>query len=398
MKKISKYYFVFILLILFYGKHYGQKLSPYAEISVLTCDPGNELYSTFGHSAIRIKDPVLRIDNVYNYGTFNFNTPGFYLKFIKGQLDYMLSVAPYRYFILSYKKNKRAVKEQVLNLDEKQKNMMFGMLSLNAMPENRYYRYDFLKDNCSTRVLKIINEALNGKLKYPDKITDNEMTYRQMLMPYLEGKDWERFGINLALGRPVDKTVSVEEATFLPDYLYLFIEKSRIKTPSKNKPLVKKVNMLYAPAEKTNIKSLILTPNRVFWSLLIFILLITLYEIKYGKYFSALDKTFLFIYGLAGLSILFLWAGTEHSSVVNNQNIIWASPLFFIAAFMIKRNNGNLLNTFFLIYAILIFIGFITDLLFIPLFDKAAAPLELIAVLRLSLMYFRIKFTRRMPY
>ncbi|MCD6555811.1 MAG: DUF4105 domain-containing protein, partial [Bacteroidales bacterium] len=146
---------LFIVFFLISEINFGQVLSPYAEVSIITCAPGNELYSTFGHSAIRIKDPVLRIDNVYNYGTFNFETPGFYMKFTRGKLDYMLSVSPYRYFVMSYIQEKRAIKEQVLNLSCPQKTIIFHALKINALPENMYYRYDFLKDNCSTRVLKI---------------------------------------------------------------------------------------------------------------------------------------------------------------------------------------------------------------------------------------------------
>ncbi|MGB5383353.1 MAG: DUF4105 domain-containing protein, partial [Lutimonas sp.] len=65
-------------------------LSDEAEISVITCGPGSELYSTFGHSAFRILDPKRNLDKVYNYGTFNFETPNFYAKFVRGKLLYEL--------------------------------------------------------------------------------------------------------------------------------------------------------------------------------------------------------------------------------------------------------------------------------------------------------------------
>jgi len=379
----------FCIFFFIYGINSGQTLSRYSEISIITCAPGNQLYSTFGHSAIRIKDPVLRIDKVYNYGTFNFETPGFYMKFIRGKLDYMLSVSPYRYFVMSYMQEQRAVKEQILNLSYSQKNNIYQALTINALPQNMYYRYDFLKDNCSTRVLKIISDALKDSLIFPEKISNNQESFREMLMPYLNGKDWERFGINLALGRPVDKVVSVQDASFLPDYLKRIVDNSKIKTGNGFKNFVKQENVLYIPLKEIKSESLVYTPERIFWILLILILSITIFETKRRKNYLILDKTLFFIIGFIGLNILFLWFATDHSSVVTNQNIIWASPLLFFAAFLLRKNNKRYIRLFFLFSAVLILFALITDLFFVNLFDFASTPLELILIVRSSLIYFR---------
>ena len=387
--KILRDFLIFGVFFLIYGVNSGQTLSPYSEISIITCAPGNELYSTFGHSAIRVKDSILRIDKVYNYGTFNFETPDFYTKFIRGKLDYMLSISPYRYFVMSYKQEERAVKEQILNLSYSQKNNIYQALIINALPENMYYRYDFLKDNCSTRVLKIISDALKDSLILPEKISNNQKSFREMLMPYLNGKNWERFGINLALGRPVDRIVSIKNASFLPDYLKIIIDNSKIKTHDGIQYLVKQEKNLYAPSKEMKKKSLVCTPERIFWILLILILSITIFETKSNKYYLILDKTLFFIAGFIGLNILFLWFATEHSSVVNNQNIIWAFPLFFIAAFLLRKNNKKYIRLFFLFSAVVIFSALITNLFFVNLFDVASIPLELILIVRSSLIYFK---------
>lgn len=380
---------LFILLFLISEISIGQKLSPYAKVSIITCAPGNELYSTFGHSAIRVKDPVFRIDKVYNYGTFNFETPGFYMKFVRGKLDYLLSVSPYRYFVISYKQEKRAIYEQILNLSSSQKDSIYKALEINALPENMYYRYDFLKDNCSTRVLKIINNALKDNLILPEKISNEPQTYREMLMPYLKGKDWERFGINLALGRPTDKIVNVEDASFLPDYLKIILDNSEIKTNDGIKPFVLQENTLYYPSQKNIRKSLTINPKRIFWLLLVIILSLTIIETRKNRNYLIFDKTLFFIVGFIGLNILFLWFVTDHSSVVNNQNIIWASPLFFIAAFLLHKNNKKYIRIFFLLSSVLITIFFITDLFFLSLFDSASIPIELILIVRSAMIYLR---------
>ena len=112
--------------MIFSSNSFAQQITDLAEISIITCAPGDELYSTFGHTAIRVKDPVKRIDNVYNYGTFNFETPNFYMKFLRGKLDYMLSVSPYKYFVISYMNENRWIKEQVLNLSISQKKDIYS--------------------------------------------------------------------------------------------------------------------------------------------------------------------------------------------------------------------------------------------------------------------------------
>ena len=118
----------------------GSGLSPAAQVSVITCGPGTELYSTFGHSAFRIKDPVNGLDRVYNYGTFNFNTPNFYVKFARGKLLYELRAYNFGNFLRGYQEENRWVKEQVLNLKNDQVQQVFDFLENNANPENRAYK------------------------------------------------------------------------------------------------------------------------------------------------------------------------------------------------------------------------------------------------------------------
>ena len=141
-------------------------LSPQAEISILTCAPGTELYSLFGHTAIRVSDPYQKIDAVFNYGTFDFRTPHFYLKYAKGLLLYQLSVTSYENFISSYILDDRSVWSQTLQLDSLTKQQLFDNLLKNQLPENRTYLYNFLFDNCSTRVRDMISESIKSPIEW----------------------------------------------------------------------------------------------------------------------------------------------------------------------------------------------------------------------------------------
>ncbi len=387
--KLFKTLFLLSALLLISRIGIGQKLSNDAEVSILICAPGNDLYSTFGHAAIRINDPINRIDYVYNYGTFNFNTPNFYLKFVRGQLDYMMSVSQYKDFIISYMNEKRWIKEQVLDLNYQQKNEIFSFLQNNALPENKYYRYDFFYDNCATRVKDVIKDVLKDKLILPNKITEEGQTFRDLIHIYLQGHDWERFGINLALGRPTDKIVSMEEATFLPDYLGTAFEKSVIIIKGKQKPLIKTSHFLYKPKNKVKKSTTLILPFIVFLIVALIVIILTYFENKNKKYYIILDKTLFFIAGLTGIVILTLWFGTEHTTVVSNWNVLWAMPLFFIAAFLLKEKNKDYLKKFFLGMSVIIFISIIVKLASFWLFDYTIIPFALILMLRSFLIFIK---------
>lgn len=387
MKK--QYLIIFMIFLIFSSNIYAQQITNNAEISIITCAPGNDLYSVFGHTAIRVKDPARRFDKVYNYGTFNFETPNFYLKFARGKLDYMLSVSPYKYFVISYMNENRWIKEQVLNISFTQKKEIFKFLQNNALPENMYYRYDFFYDNCATRVKDVIKNVLSDDMIPADSVTKKGETFKDLFIPYLKGKNWERLGINLALGQPANKIVTADEASFLPDYTEMFFDRSYVIHDGKTVPLVKNKRLLYDPKSKPEKKSSLFTPTLIFWIIFSIFIILTAIEFKSEKYFLNVDKTLFFITGFAGFFILFLWFGTDHKAVVNNWNIIWTIPLYFIVAFVLrKKNNMPGLRIFLLIWSVLLLISVVTDLTFYNLYDNAVIPVILILLIRSPLVYF----------
>ncbi len=387
MKRVT----VILSILLFVGimQHTSaQNLSERTEISIITCDPGNELYSTFGHSAIRVRDPLSRIDKVYNYGTFNFETPNFYLKFTKGQLDYMLTVSYFKHFIISYMKEKRAIREQVLRLTPEQINDTYVFLENNALPENMYYRYDFFFDNCATRVKDVLKNVLKDDIILPENKDADEKSFKELIRPYLKGKDWERFGIHLCLGQPANEIASAEESTFLPDHLEQVFDNTQIRINGSMMPIVKEKRVLFTPKEKLTAESGFFSPFLIFSLILLLTLILRFVEYKKERWFMLLDKTLFFIFGFLGIVILFVWFGTEHKAVVNNWNVLWAMPLWFVAAFMIKRkNNKAFLRIFMLVMTFILALSLILDLTFYDIFDVAAIPVIVALGLRSGMFY-----------
>ncbi len=366
------------------------QLSANAEISVLTCAPSDNIYSAFGHSAIRVKDLTTYTDIVFNYGTFNFNTPNFYIKFAQGKLDYMLSVSNFGPYIEGYKRENRSVSEQVLNLTIEQKQSIINYLINNAKQESKFYRYDFFFDNCATRVYEVINKGTNGKVKFSPPQFSEYKTFRTMLQHYISNKEWLSLGINLIIGMPADKKVSTAEASFLPDYLENIIANSTIMNDGKELPFVKAQNIIFEAKEISSNSNFFSSPAFVLGSLLFIIFVVLILEIYGNRNFIILRQIIFLIYGLAGLLFTLMWALTDHDAVVNNLNIIWASPLnIFVAFFLNSKKLEKIITKYLIIYIITLIIFIIFFFLKRSFFDFNLLPILLIILLVSSNSVFK---------
>ena len=184
-------------------------------ISLLTCSQGRDISSAFGHSALRVKDLRNGRDMVFNYGTFSFQEPHFMLNFLRGDLNYFLSVTSFQQFKRSYDATGRGISEQTLSLTPLQAAELYSFLTDNYKPSNRYYLYDFLQDNCATRIRDIFDRSKDFSIK--DTLTGT--TYRDELTRLVGDRRWMMFGIDLILGARVDREITVRETAFLPDRL-----------------------------------------------------------------------------------------------------------------------------------------------------------------------------------
>ena len=301
------------------------------QISLLSCSPGSELYSTFGHSAIRMKDLKSGKDYVFNYGTFNFKEKNFYLKFMQGKLKYLLSVEPMDNFLYSYMLENRTVYEQVLHLDREQKSALFYALQLNAMPANRAYKYDFFWDNCSTRIRDQFDWVYHDSIQYPVR---SGITFRDYLHKYLTNQPWSRFGIDLILGLPCDAKTHTREAMFLPlemmdVYDSAFYQHHELNTKSK---------VIQAAVGEPVTKPW-LTPFLVFGILMLLVIGTGMFKIKVFNVSSFFYNIIMITVGIAGLIICFLWFISEHTTTDNNLHLIWANPLALLYPFRKKIFN-----------------------------------------------------------
>ena len=331
---------LFILLIFSFSKSINAQahVSVYSEISIVTAGPGTELYEAFGHSAIRLKDPVLNIDLIYNYGIFDFKAPNFYTNFAKGYMLYSLARYDFKYFLASYKKDKRWLKQQVLNLTHKEKQAFFMYLENNALPENKNYLYDPYFDNCATKLKEITKTILKDKVSFNEDYENLGLSFRDLTNKEIYWNTWGSFGLNLIAGIKLDKKATSEEYLFLPDYIYDVFKNATINNENTKEKLVKREDILLNFKESKP-KFSIFNPLIVISFISFIGLFITYNDYKKKKRSKYLDFTLFFISGIIGCILFFFWFFSSHTTAPHNYNILWAFPLNLFVGFVIIKNN-----------------------------------------------------------
>ena len=337
----KKFFAILLVSLLVVNTAYSQKrdmpLSETAWAGLLSCEPSNELYTSFSHSALHICDTAMGIDVVYNYGTFDFNTPHFVWKFATRTLDYCLSRESYRSFIADYTQQRRCVWEQRLNLSRQEVCNLFLMLEFNYQPEYRWYRYDFFRDNCATRIRDMICESLDHReIIYP-KDDRTGKSYREIVYTTNENRPWWRFTVDLALGARCDRDRSTWECAFLPLEMKGQFDTLCVSHPATQiaEPAVKLLEDRREPLKRS------VTPDVCFWTLFVVVLILTFFEQRKGWQLKIMDMLLFIVPALLSLVALFLWFCSAHWCTKWNFNLLWASPLFFYLAGAAVRRKKN---------------------------------------------------------
>lgn len=339
-----KLLFPVVILFTMWQEIKGQKIvGDSLDISLLTCSQGNELYSAFGHSAIRVQDRLNQVDAVFNYGTFDFSQEGFYINFVRGRLLYFLDIDQFESFYNQYKYEGREIRELGLRLTGVEKENILKFLLWNSKRENRFYAYDFFWDNCSTRVRDIFSKELKYKLVWNTAGWDTSITLRNCLKPYVHHLPWVDFGFDLILGLPCEKTAGVMDQTFLPDRLDRLVRNASLQTDSGKLSFIVRDTVLLPSYNIKTSSSPFLSPLSCFTILFIIVSGLTIAERKKKILFPALD--YLMLGGSGFLGFFFLLMGlTEHYSTPWNLNMLWLLPTNLIVLFLPKNKIGDLLR------------------------------------------------------
>jgi hypothetical protein len=349
----NKIFFLFLFLTIVTS--YGQtiSLSKDAHVSVLSCGTGNEVYSLFGHTALRVQDSLNGIDLVYNYGAFDFNTPNFIMKFTKGDLQYFAVVNSFSDFINQYHYEKRSVYEQELDIATKLKQQLFDNLNTSLASGESNYTYKFIDKNCTSMVVDVVNNTLGSTVI--TKKEDTNLTYRSILYPYFDGHFYEKLGTSIIFGTKVDQKGT---QIFLP----LELKKSLEKITFRNQILAKES------------KTLLDYKNEVpfsWWNNTYTYLILLLLIISVNKKSTSLF--YLSLMAVIGLFFGFVGFHSQHLELGYNYNILLFNPALLGLLYLFWTKNRQalyilaLLNLLCLVVYFLIIINKAHLILVLPL-------------------------------
>ena len=324
------------------------------EVSLLTCSPHEEIYSLYGHTALRWHDLRSGEDLAFNWGIFNFQKPYFILRFVFGLTDYELGAIPMKYFMEEYRSVGSSVTEQVLDLTAGEKQRLFLALIKNLQPENRIYRYNYFYDNCSTRPRDIIEQCINGKIQY----TDNKNftpSYREMVSICTRNHPWATFGNDMLLGVKADMATNRQQQEFLPEHLLYDFDRAQIYANGKYRQLVKERRTLVPAGVQIIEQDFLLSPTECACALLILSIGILAFEWQRKKTFLLWDSLLMVAQGLVGL-LLFVMLFSQHPTTSTNLQILLFNPLpFFFLPTVVRRRSTRwwlILSVLFVLFMI----------------------------------------------
>ncbi|MCP9611460.1 DUF4105 domain-containing protein [Coprobacter tertius] len=352
MKPLLLYLFLILAIPFSYGAREDS-----LRVSLLTCSPGPRSFELFGHSGIRVQGPSPEMDLVFHYGLFDYDAPHFIYRFTKGETDYMMGVTSFSDFVFAYAMRNSGITELELNLSRQEKEDLLRALAVNNLPQNRVYRYNFLYDNCATRPRDIIVKNIQGKIRYEEPV--EKTTFRTMIHDCTFTDQWLTFGIDLALGEPLDRPITYQEEMFLPSVLEeAFSKASIIVSQDSIRPLVSSVEEILPASSDLFIESngTFFSPQVCCWAFFILILGISIYEIIRHRTFRIIDTVVFTVYGLAGCIVAFLMFVSAHPATYFNYSIFWVNPLLLILPVIVwvKKLKKVVLYYHFVNFAVLL--------------------------------------------
>ncbi len=386
-------YITFFLLLITVSspvKAFEEQKQDSIRISLLTCAPGTPIYSLFGHTAIRYENPERNIDAVFNYGLFSFNTPNFILRFALGETDYQLGIQPFDHFRYEYEYFGREVRQQTLNLTADEKRKLVALLQENSLPENRVYRYNFFYDNCATRPRDIIEESIEGTVKYAPLLENGEkISFRELIHQYTPEALWGRFGIDFCIGSEADQPITERQMMFIPFFLEDAYGNGQIIDNDSTRNIVQDtqiiVNSGTAPDEESTLEKIgaKMSPLLTFWLLFAVILAATLYGILKKKGLWGIDLIVFGLAGIAGCILAFLAILSEHPAVSSNYLLLVFHPGQLIFLPLIIHDVRKKKRCWYLVLNAAVLTLFIALFPLIPQrFDFAVVPLALCLLIR----------------
>lgn len=380
-----------VLLMMISGaqRSFAQMSGDSLEFSLLTCEPHSEIYSLYGHTAIRMYDKAKHFSFIINYGVFDFDSENFILRFVFGLTDYEMGIFSEGEFKSEYVRRGSGVIQQDLNLTKAEKQRIFRALMENNKKENRFYRYNYFYDNCTTRARDLIVKNVDGMVVYSPSEKEG-MSYREAIREYNEDSPWARFGNDLLLGVKADKHLSQSELQFLPFNLSNdFANAEIVGADGSRRPLVSNTKQMLAPGIQMVEEGFPLRPRTCALLLLGLTLVLSLIEGKTGKWLWGFDMVLMVLCGLCGL-VLTAMIFSQHPTVSVNFQILVLNPLCLLFVYpAVKRLRQHQSHWWWKVYACMIVL-----FIFLAFFQNYAEGMIILALSLLVRCMMKIKIVK----
>ena len=358
------------------------------KVSIISIGEGSSLADAFGHTGIRVISNGN--DIVFNFGVYDFSAPNFYSNFVKGRPVYKLAVQKYENFKDGYIYQNRYLVEHELNISEESKMNIIDLLVNNSKPENKYYTYDYLRDNCSTRVADILIDDTNNKFRDDKLESEAIITYRELIHEKISENSWAALGIDLCLGAIIDKKISVRETFFIPEKLMQYLDKLMVDY---SKPITK--NIIFSPTSPSKYNEEFPKPLLVNSIISLIIILLTYFNFKNNSWNRSIDFIIYLFSGIIGVLIIYLWFFSNHFASAQNFNFLWAFPFNLAVIFALIRKTPPLWTINFvklnIILLILLFIHWTTG---VQKYNITLLPIFISLLVRYSYLVIQINKTR----
>ena len=325
------------------------------EVSLLTCQPHDEVYSLYGHTALRWHDLKTGLDIAFNWGVFNFKAPHFVLRFVFGLTDYELGALRFDFFCQEYKYFGSMVTEQILNLTNEEKARLKLALGENLKPENRIYRYNYFYNNCTTKARDIIEQCVSGEVKYADR-EGFTPSYREMVHEMTHNKRWAQWGNDLLLGIKADQPTTLRQQEFLPHNLMYDFDRAQIYENGIYRPLVKERRIAVPAGVQIIQKEFPITPIQYFCIMLVIGIIFVIMEWRQKSIYIYWDALLMVVSGIIGI-VLFLMLFSQHPTVSLNLQIILFNPIHWLFLWPVIRGKKTIYWKILAVLCILFLLG-----------------------------------------
>ena len=384
MKTLIKFFLVLLFSFNINANEKGNK-NQY-RFSILSIGEGSSLADAFGHTGIRVRDTITNDDIVFNFGIYDFNSPNFYSNFVKGRPQYKLGVQKYENFSKNYKLENRYIIEHIINLNENSSKKIIELLVENL--KNPNYTYDYLRDNCATRVADILIDKSSNKLKTESLNEQGTDTYRNLIHSKINENSWGALGIDICLGAVIDKKITLRETLFLPENVMNYLTQIQ-----KENPELISQQTIFKPKglKKLPVTKIFTSPLFINIFLSIIIIFFTLLGFKKGYWFKSIDFIIFFVTGFIGLLIIYLWFFSNHFASAQNFNFLWAFPFNLTMIYaLLRKNTPKWANNFVKLNIIMLLLLFIHWLTGVQKYNITLLPIFVTLLFRYFYLVFQI--------